>query len=136
LRHLISHRSRRCRFLKRGALPSRLGFEFKNRRQQVHEIAKDLTDFSRVKLNQKGFLGVRAAFNKSEMSGDFYLWICLDLGQKGRGGCSARTDLFEEMCRYRPRKTCPSLFRFVVKYRSVEADAGISRGSHFVTDNP
>jgi len=38
--------------------------------------------------------------------------------------------------RYSPRKMCPSLFRFVVKYRSVEGDAGISRGSHFVTDSP
>jgi len=44
--------------------------------------------------------------------------------------------LFENAQGYSPRKTCPSLFRFVVKYRSVEADAGISRGSHFVTESP
>jgi len=28
------------------------------------------------------------------------------------------------------------LFRFVVRYRSVAADAGISRGNHSVTDKP
>ena len=69
-----------------------------------------------------------------------------EMGRKGFGwnafvktdlwGCSTPAGLFENEQGYSPRKTCPSLFRFVVKYRSVEADAGISRGSHFVTDSP
>src|SRR5882724_2983810 len=49
-------------------------------------------------------------------------------GQCGRSSLGAQCQS--------PRKTCPSLFRFVVKYRSVEADGGISSGSHFVTDSP
>src|SRR5690349_526385 len=81
-----------CRFslLKRSVLCSRLGSRVNNCRQYVHAIAEDLTGLKKAKLNQEGSSG-SGAVDKNEMSSNLYLWIWLDLGEKGRRGCSTRT---------------------------------------------
>lgn len=79
--------------------------------------------------------GIQSFMQQSERYGEF------EMGRKGCGWneslvradlCDAQhaRSLFENAQPYRPRKTCPSLFRFVVKYRSVVADAWISRGNY------
>lgn len=52
-------------------------------------------------------------------------------GTTDNGPSNVASDRLCKMERYMPCNTCPSMFRFVVKYRSVEADAGISRGQPF-----